>query len=258
MTDQDYNKLKLKEYLNILLSQPISDVTKVCECCDNKVPLIKNNEVISKCILSDSIITRYKCSNCLTVFGPMQIISLTQEELDELYRMVYSVVSDGNSVGGQERTFYNTIENYTQKILNFACGPWSAELVRLRALGWNLYGYEPFQKNSSEFVFSTYSEIPNDFDCQFTSNYFEHVQSLNNFFTTCNTLTKKNATIVHQTPCFSYCFDFSPLHLQLISDKGFELLCRKHNLRIEKKIDSNMEDEMIGYRYMCRVLKKIN
>ena len=72
----------------------------------------------------------------------------------------------------------------------------------------------------------------------------------------CISLTKPGGRIVHATPCFSYVFDFSPVHLHFVSSSGLENLSKKHGLLLVQEINSDMTLDKINLRYMCRIFKQ--
>jgi SAM-dependent methyltransferase len=130
--------------------------------------------------------------------------------------------------------------------LNYACGEWIAGLQRLRTIGWNVWGYEPFLNpercplGAAQGLVDRLDAIGSThFDGIFTHNYLEHPQDPVAFFAALNELLKPGGRMVHSTPCFELMYDASPFHLYFFLGRSFDALCEKTGFAVVERLESD-------------------
>jgi hypothetical protein len=98
-------------------------------------------------------------------------------------------------------------------------GPQGCE--RLRLLGWQVRGYEPFQRVESEAIVTDRNSVMStQYDGLMTHNFIEHVQDPLAFFNECSSMIKPGGKMAHSSACFDYVFEVSPFNLFFYCDNS--------------------------------------
>ncbi len=201
----------LAEHLRHVLAQPVRVEGIECPCCKSPIVFADAKRRVAKCMFSGVPLERYECAECGLIFGPLQFLFGDPEWLAKAYTLLYEVYSEGDTRPAQEKTFYLLNPALGKRYLNYACGDWDEGIGRLRALGWDVSGYEPFQVNQSEWIFADSAKLGEGcFDGIFTNNYIEHIRDLPEFFDLMSKLTVPGGSMAHTTPCYRYVYEGSP------------------------------------------------
>ena len=206
------------------------------------------------CFISGLTLRRYDCPQCSVVFGPVQLIECSAEELGRVYELLYGFLHEGDSRIGQEKAFYCANPGFSERILNYACGDWDKGLANLREIGWNVEGYEPFQTNSSPHIYARREDVPQKaYDVLFSHNYLEHVQDPIAFFTECQDYIRPGGRMAHSTPCYAYVFEQSPLHLHFVLPDTVNALAEKTGFTVSRHFASDLDSEHTNIHFQCYV-----
>ncbi len=248
-------KEKFKDLLRSLLAKPVPE-TFLCPCCDAS-SFAANNTIIAKCMFSDLNLPRNECQKCGGIFGPTQLMHCSAHELGELYKLLYNFYKEGASQPFQEKTFYLMNPSWKGEYLNYACGDWSKGASHLRNMGWNVFGYEPFQHSTEPFIFTNKEQLkPAGFDGLISHNYLEHVQNPRLFFAECGQLLKPGSRMVHSGACFGYRYEVSPFHLFFATGESLHHLAQATGFRVATLMSCDLD--FPGYQYTAATLEKLN
>lgn len=80
-----------------------------CGICVYKAKASRFSQITSRCRFNGGSLVRYICPKCGVIFGPMKMINMTQDELDQEYRIHYSAYSEGDSTENEIKAFYSLI-----------------------------------------------------------------------------------------------------------------------------------------------------
>lgn len=226
------------------------DKPDICPLCGCQPNADEFRERVSDCIFWGGHLIRYECPNCDVIFGPQKMFDLDSEMLDLDYRNLYRVYSEGNSTDSIIRTFYLLNPSKSGVYLDYGCGGhWSEAINILRSEGWNVYGFEPNVKNSSEYVFSKWDElIDKKFDGIISHNVLEHLFDPVETTKKLGAMLTNAGCLIHATPCFEYRYEFTHYHVFFFTGRSADILARKSRMRIVDWV----RDE----QYIACVLKK--
>ncbi|PVZ87149.1 methyltransferase [Serratia sp. S1B] len=229
------------------------DKPNICPLCGHDASLESFKEIESNCIFYGGRLLRHECPSCNVIFGPQKMFALDEEMLDLDYRNLYRIYSEGNSTESIIRTFHLLHPKKNGVYLDFGCGgEWSEAIQRLRADGWNIYGFEPSANHSSEYVFSKWDELSNlRFDGILTHNVLEHLFDPVDITIKLKNLLVEDGRIVHATACFDYLYDFTHYHVYFFTGRSTEVLAKKTGMSI---IDWVRDGEYIA----CILKKNVN
>lgn len=235
--------------LRRLLDRP-GPASMTCFCCDQSIAFKSAVEMPAKCMFTGVSLVRHKCGTCGCVIGPMPLVQCTPAELGGLYQGFYRFCNEGFSVPYQEKTFYLLNPSRRGKYLNYACGDWVVGVKRLRDIGWDVWGYEPFQDSKSPAIFAERSQvIDGSYDGVFSHNYIEHVQDPVAFFRECRAMLKEKAAMAHSSPCYEYLYEVSPFHLFFPTGDSVHRLAAKTGFRVAGM--QGVDVDWPGNEYYC-------
>jgi hypothetical protein len=241
--------------LKSILDRPEPTVFE-CGCCGGSNQLDQNERLDARCIFTNLELRRYRCTGCDAIFGPIPLIQCTPAELGTLYELLYSFYSEGATQRFQEKTFYMMNPSSHADYLNYACGDWIAGVDRLRAYGWRIWGFEPFQQVSSPAILNDYESLmQRTYAGLMSNNYLEHVQYPAAFFNECFKLIVPGGKMAHSTACYEYIYEYSPFHLYFPCGDSVRKLAQRTNFRIlgEQRIDQEHKD----CSYICVLFEKM-
>lgn len=245
-------KAEFIEHLSELLERPFAGDTYTCRCCGEAIDLGSLEPRDATCVVSNLTLSRYSCPSCSVIFGPVQLIECSAEDLGRLYELLYDFLHEGDSQIGQEKAFYCTNPGFGERFLNYACGDWDRGLAHLRGIGWNIEGYEPFQNNTSPHIFTHSEDVPKHaYDCVFSHNYLEHVQDPIAFFNECREYIAPGGRMGHSTPCFKYIYEQSPVHLHFVLPEAVIALADKTGFIVSGHFSSDRESEHLNIQFEC-------
>lgn len=85
--------------------------------------------------------------------------------------------------------------------LDWGCGWWSDAIARLRAEGWDVWGYEPTLAGPKEFVVPELGHIAPGLSGIYSNNVIEHLLDPITEFRTMRALLDVGAVMAHSSPC---------------------------------------------------------
>jgi hypothetical protein len=227
-----------------------------CRCCGQLNQLALTKRVNSICLFSQLELHRFECSGCGGIFGPMPLIHCKPEELGGLYACLYQFYREGFSQPFQEKTFYLMNPSRRCEYLNYACGDWTEGCERLRLLGWQVRGYEPFQRVDSEAIVTNRNSVMSkQYDGLMTHNFIEHVQDPLAFFNECSSMIKSGGKMAHSSACFDYVFEVSPFHLFFYCGNSVAKLAEQTGFRLLQ--EHRVDQDFPGDQYVCCIFEKL-
>lgn len=202
-----------------------------------------HQEIHAQCMFTSTALRRFRCDTCGTIFGPMSLINCVPEHLADLYTLLYRYFKEGDTAQYQERAFHALEPVKGKKYLNFACGTWGSGIERLRAMGFDVYGFEPSLERQHPAIFTSLEEAARSgpYEGVFTHNYIEHVQDPGKFFAQIRELSVPGAMIAHSSACYDYRYEKSPFHLFFLSHSALEIIGSASGHRILGRSDYDLD-----------------
>lgn len=226
-----------------------------CGCCGADLETAALERVTARCFVTGLELSRVRCSGCGAVQGPLPLVTCSATELGSLYKRLYEFFSEGASTAFQEKTFYMLNPSLGGRYLNYACGDWSAGITHLRGLGWQVWGYEPFQPVRHAAIVNDLgrcAETP--FHGVMSHNFIEHVQDPAAFFAACARLVVAGGVMAHSSACYEYVCETSPFHLYFYCGDAVHRLAERSGFVVVG--DHRVDTDVPGKRYNCRVFRR--
>lgn len=190
------------------------------------------------CVFGGGRLVRHECPACGCVFGPCKYLDTPASLVAADYRLLYAHYSEGDSTEAEVRAFHALDPEPGGLYLNWGSGAWSGTVDRLRAEGWDVWGYEPHAPISREgsghpFVVRNRGEVSALFDGIFSNNVIEHLFDPAAAFRDFRTNLKPRARMAHASPCYAYACAFTRFHVffplreaaaRLAERSGFRLI----------------------------------
>ena len=218
------SKWFMVDRLEQAMPQPSS---RQCPLCKHAGPGESFAVRESHCRFGGGRLIRHACPDCGVIFGPSKMFALSEDELAEEYRWLYRFYREANSVENEIRTFHHLAPRRDGVYLNFGAGAWSSSIAKLRGEGWNIFGFEPFADQASEFVIRDWDQLrAMRFDGIMSNNLLEHLTDpIATFRLWRGILNGPNATMAHSTPCFEYLYAYTRFHLFFFTGRSMDLIC---------------------------------
>lgn len=252
--DQLHRKCdRLEEKICILRKESLADCWKTidkfdtflyppdmlirCPLCQKEAEKASFKTEISYCRFGGGRLERFHCSNCGAIFGPLKMLSMTQQELAAEYTRHYALFSEGDSSFFEHAAFHQIDRGKDKIYLNWGGGCWSPTLNQLRAEGYTVYNYEPFScHNKDSFLISDPEHLKTmRFDGIFSNNLLEHLPDPVGEILFMKTLLKnRDSLMLHSTPCFEYAYEYTRFHLIFFTGRALEYLANKTNFSVRK------------------------
>jgi 2-polyprenyl-3-methyl-5-hydroxy-6-metoxy-1,4-benzoquinol methylase len=193
-------------------------------------------------------IRRYQCPKCGVIFGPLDFMAMTAEELSAEYSQLYEVYAEGDSTDKEIETFMSLNPKKEKRYLNFGCGVWSKSIEILRSQGWDVWGFDANIIKNADHLVSDISRLKSmKFDGIFTNNLIEHLQDpVNDFLMHKSLISTKDALIAHSTPCYEYSYEYTRFHLHFFTGNSIAVICHKTGLKVQS-IKEKPEIDYINY-----------
>lgn len=233
------------EIVDGLLPSPLYLTCPICEFSNDPS---KFKVYHSYCIFNGGKLVRHECPECGVIFGTQRMLALTPEELGQEYIEHYSCYHEGDSTSSELKTFYYLNPKPEGIYLNFGCGEWSQTIEEARKEGYQLFGFDPYSANTNdEFIINDINVIKKmGFDGIMSNNVLEHIRYPDEVLSLMASLLKsENCAMVHTTPCYDYCYEYTRFHLYFFAGNSLEYICRKVNLRFE---NTDNKDTKIFYK----------
>lgn len=221
-----------------------SKITIECPLCNYKDKKEVFKKLKSYCIFGGGVLNRHQCPNCELIFGAEKVLNLSDKELTKDYEWHYKVYAEGDSTPQEIRAFHSLNPSKEGLYLNYGAGAWSKSIQILREEGWNVYGFEPYSSDNSEFIVTDYKQLQTmKFDGIFSNNVLEHFNKPAKELKDIGKLLKDGALMSHATPCFEYLYEYTRFHLFFFLGKSREILAQKADLEI---VDFIVDDEFMN------------
>jgi SAM-dependent methyltransferase len=175
---------------------------------------------------------RLTCESCGCVFGPISYLELPQAIVDADYRLLYQGYTEGDSTEQEIRAFHALEPKRGGLYLNWGSGAWSTSVERLRAEGWDVWGYEPHADVRSPFVVRNRGEVSAAFDGIFSNNVIEHLRDPAAQFRDFKAVLKRGGRMAHASPCYKWRYAFSRFHVFFPLDRAPEALAARTGYQI--------------------------
>ena len=187
------------------------DDVLTCNICGESHRRDEYKTMETDCIFNGGHLTRYICPNCGVVFGPSKFVDQGQKGIDEDYWVHYLGFSEGDSEYKEERAFRLLEPTKDRVYLNYGCGKWSGTLQKLRAEGYDVYGYEPYAPETDNPCMITRKEdlMKMRFDGIFSNDMLEHlIDPIEDMKFMKGLLLGKESRMAHCTACYSYKYEY--------------------------------------------------
>lgn len=169
------------------------------------------------CVFGGGALIRHECPACGCIFGPAKYLQTPPALVAADYRLLYAHYSEGDSTDAEVRAFHALEPRRDGVYLNWGSGAWTGTVDRLRAQGWDVWGFEPHAPLSEEgghpFVVRTRGEVSARFDGIFSNNVIEHLFDPAAAFRDFALNLKPGAPMAHASPCYAYAFAFTRFHV---------------------------------------------
>lgn len=226
---------RLVDKLELLAGFPQPAVCPLCGHLSTSQPFETRE---AECAFLGGRLVRHVCPSCDLVFGPQKMFELDTEMLDLEYRNLYRIYSEGDSTDSVIRTFHLLDPRPEGIYLDYGCGgEWSRAIEELRSKGWEIVGFEPSVERSTDHVLSDWADISERrFDGILTHNVLEHLFDPADTTRRLASLLAPGGRIVHATPCFEYCYEYSRFHVFFFLGRSAQLLAKLSGMSIVDRI----------------------
>ena len=190
----------------------------VCLACAHTGPTDSFPPHVDACVFGGGRLERRECPACGCIFGPTKYLDTPQSLVAADYRLLYAHYSEGDSTEAEVRAFHALEPKPGGLYLNWGSGAWSGTVDRLRAEGWDVWGYEPHApvlKDGGDhpFVVRTRGEVSALFDGVFSNNVIEHLFDPADAFADFAANLRPGGRMAHASPCYDYAFAFTRFHV---------------------------------------------
>lgn len=205
-----------------------------CLACDGQGPFGARTDT---CIFGGGRLDRFECRDCGCVFGPMKYLDLPEAIVEADYRLLYQSYNEGDSTEQELRAFHALDPKPGGLYLNWGSGAWSASVERLRAEGWDVWGYEPHAETTSPFVVKTRGEVSARFDGVFSNNVIEHLRDPAAQFADFKAVLKPGGRMAHASPCYDWRYAYTRFHVFFPMGTAPERLAARTGYRVTGRED---------------------
>lgn len=222
-----------------------------CEICKREFSVKGAQMFSAEDLYGGGVLIRYQCPECGVVLGPSKMMELSEGEFKEEYTQHYLAYHESDCTEMECRVFYTLRPEKGKTYLNYGCGAWSETIQRLRAEGYEVYGYDPYAPADSEFIYHDYEQIKEcKFDGIFSHDLLEHLRHPIKEFERFYSLLKEHGKMAHATACYHYVYEFTRFHLFFFTGNSVNKICEQTGFDIVDKIE--IPDEL----YYCYVYQK--
>ncbi len=225
---------------------PSKNIIK-CLICEKIIDLRDLEKFESHCIFGGGYLKRHQCNNCGVIFGPQKMMDMTEDQLSDEYNIHYSVYEEGDSTEAEIRTFHLLDPTHEGVYLNYGCGNSSKTLQILNDEGWNVFGFDPSERDicniGNKKVSQEYLKN-NKFDGIFSNNVLEHFYNPIKELKFIKNCLKNEGRMSHTTPCFEYLYPYTRFHLFFYVAGSYRFLFKRSGLTI---ISNTKDGEFINY-----------
>jgi SAM-dependent methyltransferase len=171
------------------------------------------------------------------VFGPQKYLDLEENFVDLDYRLLYSRYSESDSSPNEIKTFHSLAPKHDGLYLDWGCGgEWSPTITKLRAHGWDVWGYDPSASQSNPYVVNSRDSISARFDGIFSNNVIEHFRNPVRQFCQFHKMLKEGGKMSHSSPCYEYCYAFTRFHTLFLIGRSADILAERTGFKITNRV----------------------
>lgn len=226
-----------------------------CGICGGSHPRSSYRTLETDCIFNGGHLVRYECPDCGAIFGPSKFVSQGQHGVDEDYWVHYLGFQEGDNYVKEERAFFMLRPEKGKVYLNYGCGRWSKSMQRLRDMGYNIYGYEPYATGLDEpYLITDRRELQKmRFDGIYSNDVLEHfVDPIGELAAMKELLLGPSGAMAHCTSCYIYKYEYTRFHTFFFTGRAVEIMAERAGLEIAEACDDMAEHDFICYVYKPR------
>ena len=228
-----------------------TDIVK-CKVCGYEAERGTYKTKISQCQFNGGKLVRYICPKCGVIFGPTKFSNLSQEEIDEDYTAHYFGYNETPLAYKEIEAFYMLNPTKEGVYLNYGCGSWSKTIQKLRAEGYNVYGYEPYapETDNPYMITSKKELVKMKFDGIFSNDLLEHLMDPVEDLKFMKTLLKDpRSKMSHSTACYIYKYEITRFHTHFFTGDSVKVMSERAGLKIVDYRNEMEEKDFICYVY---------
>jgi SAM-dependent methyltransferase len=214
----------------------LRDRELVCIVCGRTGPRSDFLVLTERCIFGGGTLERYQCQTCDAVFGPQKYLDLSEEFVNRDYAMLYTRYNEIDSTENEIRTFRSLGPKPGELYLDWGCGVWNRTIPQLRAEGFDVWGFEPSGRASSQYIAARRDEISARFDGIFSNNVIEHFRDPKRQFEEFRHILKPGAAMAHSSPCYEYAYAVTRFHTLFLVGRSAEVLAERTGFRVKNRI----------------------
>jgi len=219
-----------------------------CNVCGELIDTKNAEKMVSNDIFGGGKLVRYKCPKCGAIVGPSKMWDLDESELAEEYKIHYMIYDEGETTSAEVEAFMSLKPEKGKKYLNFGCGSWNTTIEKLRADGYDVYGYDPYAPSDSEYIIKDIEQLKKmKFDGIFSHDLLEHLRYPVATFEIFKSLLKKGGRMAHSTACYKYVYEYDRFHLVFYTGEALKYLCKRTGFRL---VEKNENDDQLKYNYI--------
>jgi SAM-dependent methyltransferase len=223
--------------LDLIYSTRTPPSRLTCLACGHADEAPAFGKRIDRCMFGGGDLIRHACPRCGCVFGSQKYLELPSGVIDADYRLLYEFYRESDSTEGEMRTFKTLDPAPGGVYLNWGSGVWSGAIDRLRAEGWDVWGFEPNASINHPHVVTRRDQIAGPFDGIFSHNLIEHLSDPAAAFAEFSRLLKPEGRMAHASPCYAWSYPFTRFHVFFPLDLAPEALAERTGFRVSSKID---------------------
>lgn len=223
-----------------------------CKICGYQAKRKSFEKKISECIFNGGKLERYVCPECGVIFGPTKFSDMSQNEIDEDYQVHYYGFHESCCLEHEVEAFYMLKPDKNGIYLNYGCGCWSKSIQKLRADGYNVYGYEPYApETDNPYMITSKEEISKmRFNGIYSNDLLEHlIDPVEDLCFMKTLLMNPDAKMSHSTTCYAYNHEYTRFHTHFFTGKSLDVLCDRTALKILDSRDALETQDFICYVY---------
>jgi hypothetical protein len=199
----------------------------------------------SQCIFKGGKLVRHECPSCGVIFGTQRMLALSEAELSKEYKSHYSCYDElGDSTEKEVEAFYLLNPLKQGVYLNFGCGRWNKTIDKMRNLGYEMWGFEPYSASPGDrFIINDFETLNSmKFDGIISNDLIEHLRYPDKTLMLMASLLKKGGCMVHRTHCYQYLCEYTRFHLYFFTGNSLSEVCNKAGISYK---DTNSPDVKI-------------
>jgi SAM-dependent methyltransferase len=192
---------------------------------------------MSECQFGGGRLERYDCPRCGAVFGPMKMLDMAPDELQDEYRLLYETYAEADPTERELRTFASLQPTRGARYVNWGSGVRSSSTAILRRRRFQVWGYEPTAEKNRRFVVNALDQIPRPLDGIFSNNVIEHFLDPVQAFAEFASLLKPGGLMAHSTACYEYDYYNTRFHTVFFLGDSVRVLCERTGFEFVSRED---------------------